>query len=260
MANRIIINPLTHRSVAVSEDIRNRLSRFEGIPAKRTEIIYNGVDANVKCMSVEEKTALRREFGISPDDFVVGSLGRIDAIKNLPLLLKGLSGARDKFPMVKGLLIGAGPQSDELKILRDQLSLQETVVMTGYRDNADQLMQCMDLFVLCSFSEGISMSLLEAMASGIPTLVTEVGGNPDVVLDGRTGWVVPSDDVEAITAAIIEAAFNSQKCRQFGEAGKHRFETYFTFNTMIDSYRKIYKELTESGKEAGIGSGKPAEE
>jgi len=101
----------------------------------------------------------------------------------------------------------------------------------------------MDLFVLSSFSEGTSMALLEAMMAGVPVAVTRVGGNPEIVVDGESGWVVPSNSVDALTAAIVESAGNTQKRQRIAEAGKRRFESQFAFDRMIESYRKQYRTL-----------------
>ena len=124
-----------------------------------------------------------------------------------------------------------------------RLGLANVVRLTGFRGDARRLAQCMDLFVLSSFSEGTSMALLEAIAAGVPVAVTDVGGNPEVVIDVRTGWVVPSDDRQMMTAAILDAARDPSKRQALAEAAKLRFEERFTFSGMLDSYRAIYRSL-----------------
>ena len=105
------------------------------------------------------------------------------------------------------------------------------------------LVQCLDLFTLCSLSEGTSMALLEAMAGEVPVAVTDVGGNPEIVEANKTGWVIPSGDTEQLTNVILEAATNPQLANQYATAGKQRFEEKFTFGRMIGEYRRIYQAM-----------------
>ncbi|MEN6484435.1 MAG: glycosyltransferase [Syntrophobacteraceae bacterium] len=240
--NRTVIRPLTHRFVAVSEDVRNRLVAYEGLDYKQIEVIYNGV-APEHPLEDDERNRIRRSFGFGPDDFLVGTAGRFDPIKNLPMLLKSIAGARKTNARIRGLLLGNGPIFGQMQQLRDSLGLSAQVVMPGHRDDARRLIQCLDLFVLSSFSEGTSMALLEAMASGVPAVVTAVGGNPEVVVGGQTGWVVSSDSVEELTDAILDAAMHPDKTADFGEAARKRFQERFTRESMLGNYRAIYCEL-----------------
>jgi glycosyltransferase involved in cell wall biosynthesis len=240
--NSAVVRHLTDRFIAVSEDVRNRLVKYEGLNFEQVEIVYNGV-APGSPLDGTVREQLRQSLGIGPDDFLVGTAGRFDPIKNLPMLLKSIARAREKTASIRGLLVGNGPAFEQVEKLRDTLGLSELVVMPGHRDDARQLIQCMDLFVLSSFSEGTSMALLEAMASSVPVAVTAVGGNPEVVLSDRTGWVVASDCVRNLEGAILEAASHPQKARQFAESGRLRFHERFTREKMLQSYRGIYREL-----------------
>lgn len=240
--NRFVIRPLTHRFAAVSEDVRRRLHDYEGLDYRRIEVVPNGVIAGLP-VSQQERANQRRELGFCPGDFVVGTVGRIDPIKNLPLLVNSLYQARKKVPSVRGLLIGDGPVFAETCALVERLGLSEAVKAIGFRHDARRLIPCMDLFVLSSFSEGVSMALLEAIGAGVPVVVTDVGGNPDVVVKGQTGWVVPTDNEQAMTAAIVEAVVCPDKRQALALAGRRRFEERFTFERMIARYRTIYREL-----------------
>lgn len=240
--NRWIVKPLTHRVVAVSEDVRERLHRYEGLQYQAITVVYNGV-APEPLLDAATRIALRREWGFAADDFVVGTVGRFDPIKNLPLLVNSLAQAGAEAPNIRGLLVGDGPELGTTRDQIERLSLTDRVRLTGFRDDARTLVQCMDLFVLSSFSEGTSMALLEAMAAGVPVVVTAVGGNPEVVTRDQTGWVVPSDSVEALSAALLEAANHPEKRRTLADAGQRRFEERFAFGRMIETYRQIYREM-----------------
>lgn len=240
--NRALIRRLTHRSVAVSEDIRERLQRFEGLDAKDIDVIYNGV-APEPLLTAAERRSLRTELGFGEDDFIVGTVGRFDAIKNLPMLIESFAQARARVPTLRGLLVGDGPERGRVQQMLERAGLTERVQLTGYRADARALVQCMDLFVLSSLSEGTSMALLEAMAAGVPSAVTRVGGNPEIVMGGRTGWVVESGAVNELAEAICDAALDAVKRQRFAAAARQRFAERFEFNRMISAYAQHYREL-----------------
>jgi glycosyltransferase involved in cell wall biosynthesis len=240
--NRIVLQPLTHRIVAVSKDIGDRLTTYEGLSQNRIEVIYNGSNPAKKLTELE-KLELRQSLGFQSDDFIVGTVGRFDPIKNLPMLVEAISEARKKKPNIKGLLIGDGPEFENIKRQIQGLSLTEVIKLPGYRSDAAKLVQCSDLFSLCSLSEGTSMALLDAMAGGIPSIVTEVGGNPEIVKKWETGWVIPSRDTGQLVNVIHEAVSQPEKAAKFAAAGMHRFTEHFTFERMVEQYRRMYYEL-----------------
>ena len=240
--NRHIVKKLTHRFVAVSADVRQRLERYEGLDASRIEVVYNGVSAEAP-LSPEARATARQELGFAPDAVVVGTVGRFDPIKNLPMLVESLARVSKTTPSLRGLLVGAGPVFADISGRIVERGLAERVHLTGFRSDARRLVQCMDLFVLASFSEGTSMALLEAMAAGVPVAVTNVGGNPEIVTGGETGWVVTSDAVDELTAAISEAAGNPQRRQEFAARGRQRFLEKFAFDRMIENYRQRYGEM-----------------
>ena len=249
LVNRLLIRKLTHRFVAVSRDIAARLQRYEGLDADEIEVIYNGVTP-ARILTPNERAAMRAGLGFSHADFVVGTVGRFDPIKNLPLLIESLDAAVPEVPAIRGLLIGDGPVFAQLQDSLQRHGLENRVCLTGYRSDARLLAQCLDLFVLTSFSEGTSMALLEAMAAGVPVAVTEVGGNPEVVLNNETGWTVPSGSVGEFTQVIIEAAREPLRRRQMGVAGRRRFESHYSMSNMLDSYRELYESLLSAQRQA----------
>lgn len=240
--NRTVINRLTHRFVAVSADIGQRLVRYEGLDPQAIEVVYNGVTP-ATLVSTDERAALRRDLGFSPDDVVAGTVGRFDPIKNLPMLVRSLEDAGAAYPRLKGLLIGDGPEFPSIRAMIERGPMRERVRLTGYRGDARRIAQCLDLFVLPSFSEGTSMALLEAMAAGVPAIVTRVGGNPEIVVQDETGWVVSSDAGPELTAALGQAVDDPDERRTRAERGRRRFEEKFTMDQMMASYRQRYREM-----------------
>jgi glycosyltransferase involved in cell wall biosynthesis len=244
--NRLLIRRLTDHFVAVSAEVRHRLQRYEGLTDALVQVIYNGVSFEPP-LTREERGRIREELGFGEKDFIIGTIGRFDPIKNLPMLVQSIAAARALDERIVGMLVGEGPELPAIRTLVERLGLADAVRLTGFRSDARRLAQCLDLFVLSSFSEGTSMALLEAICTGVPVAVTDVGGNPEVVLAGQTGWVIPSRSVESLTAAILEAASDAQHRYRLAQAGRQRFEQHFTFERMVASYRDIYQSLIGTG-------------
>lgn len=242
LVNAILVRRLTHAVVAVSRDVQRRLVRYEGLDGEGIEVIHNGV-AETPPVDAASRRQARLALGLGVDDFVVGTVGRFDPVKNLRMLVAAMAVVAPEVPNLKGLLIGAGPDWEDIRGRVADAGLSKRILMTGHRDEARVLVAAMDLFVLSSLSEGTSLALLEAMAAGVAVLVTDVGGNPEVVLDNVTGWVIPSGDEAALAAAIRCAARDPEACRRMGDAGRLRFEEEFTLEAMIGKYRKLYEGL-----------------
>ena len=247
LVNRALIRRLTHRFVAVSEDVRMRLERYEGLDAGRIRVIYNGVTPPEPLDCHGARRAARAAGIRGLDDFVVGH-GRALRPDQEP----ADAGAEPRRRSASSTRTCAacwwatGRSSRASTRCCASSASDRRVRLTGYRDDARQLAQCMDLFVLSSFSEGTSMALLEAMAAGVPVAVTAVGGNPEIVTAGETGWVVPSDDVAALTAAIAAkpCAMTAERERR-AECGPRAAssEQFRCLAQMIDHYRELYREL-----------------
>lgn len=247
VVNRMVIQWLTSKIVAVSEDVKRRLVTYEGLSRDRINVIYNGTNFP-EVLSKERKEALRTSFGVRKDDFLVGTVGRLDPIKNLPMLVKAIAKAREKNKAVKCLLVGDGPEREMLVQMATVLNVHKDIIFAGYRADATDIVQCMNLFVLCSFSEGTSMALLEAMAAGIPAVVTDVGGNPELIRQGENGWVIPSDADIDLVSAIDEACNLPEKREKMAQEATSCFCRRFSFNHMLENYQALYWELIGGGK------------
>jgi glycosyltransferase involved in cell wall biosynthesis len=239
LANRLLLRRLTHRFVAVSADIRERLAVYEGLPREAIEVVPNGVPAAAP-VEPAVRAARRAALGLPQDAFVVGTVGRFDPIKNLPLLVDALARAAPRVPTLHALLVGDGPELGPLRQRVAEAGLADRVRFTGFRADARELTQCMDLFVLSSHSEGLSVALLDAQAAGVPAAVTAVGGNPDVVADGETGWVVAPGDADALARAIVAAAGDPQLRAALGAAAIRRHAERFDWDRMLGRYRALY--------------------
>ena len=244
--NRLFIRGLTQRIVAVSREVRNRLVTYEGLKSDDIEIIYNGVNTPSK-ITRDERNSLRRSFSFGEQDFVVGTVGRLDSIKNIPMLVSSIGMAVRDIPNLRCLIVGSGAEHQALEAEIARQDLVECVKLAGFRNDASDLTQCMDLFVLSSLSEGTSIALLEAMAAEVPVAVTAVGGNPEVVMDGVSGWLVPSGDVAKLSEVIGEAVHNPAKAKSLATGGKRRYLEMFSFDHMMENYIQLYDDMTGSG-------------
>ncbi len=240
--NRLVLQPLTHEIVAVSREIKERLVQYEGLSREKIKVIYNGIK-DIPKLSESDKERLRSKWSFSKDDFVVVTVGRLDPIKNLPMFLKSLVVARSKNSTIRGFIIGDGPERLTLESLARSLRLQNDVIFAGFRQDSVELIQIADCFALSSFSEGTSLALLEAMAAGLPCVVTDVGGNPEIVVDGKSGFVVPSGDVLKMAAAFSLLAERPDLAQRMGQFSRQLFETKFTFERMMQQYRALYSKL-----------------
>lgn len=132
--------------------------------------------------------------------------------------------------------------------LARQLGIDGAAVFSGYRSDARELMQCMDVFVLCSFSEGTSLALPEATAACVPVIVTNVGGNPELILHRQNGWVVPSGSHEELAGAIEAYVEDGTLRTALAKSAADRFRATFTIDSMLGNYRKLYRRLLEDAQ------------
>ena len=242
LINRIVLQPLSSDIVAVSRDIKQRLVDYEGLSAGKIKVVYNGTYLPQE-LSAEDRSSARKKLGIADDDFLLGTVGRFDPIKNLPLALNAFKNLQKEHKKLKLALIGDGPEYENIYQLSKQMGLNGSVLMPGYQDDPQNWTALLDCFFLCSFSEGTSMALLGSMAAKVPAIVTDVGGNPELVQDGQTGWVIPSNDARAFAQAIQDAVSNPDELHKRGQAAKKRFQSNFTFQNMLNSYRQLYSSL-----------------
>jgi len=227
---------LAHRLVCVSKDSAD-LSVRAGISAERVTTIWNGIDVAKFAFS-----------GPCPGGPAI-VVARLAAVKNIETLICALPLVRQAVPAFKLRIVGDGPARPALEALTDQLRLRQYIEFTGETQNVSGELQQASMFVLPSLSEGISLSLLEAMAAGLPVVATGVGGNVEVVEDGETGFLVPPQEPASLAEAIIRLAADPELSRRMGAAGRRRVETMFDVRAMVRAYEKLYEDGLRTGAE-----------
>jgi len=215
------------------------------VPERMVKLIYNGVSLYGEFEAQILRNKKRAELGFSEDDIIVGSVGRLSPVKNYRCLIKAFSHVVDKIAQAKLMLIGDGPEKNILKFLIRDLGLESKVKLLGQRSDVKTLLPIMDIFSLSSISEGISISILEAMSASLPVVVTNVGGNPEIVVDGKTGMLVESNNPEALANSIIHLLKNPKKRKEMGRATRNRVEEKFSLEKMVSAYEELYLSLLQ---------------
>jgi glycosyltransferase involved in cell wall biosynthesis len=216
-----------------------------GLRATSISVLHNAIDTEVWSPPRAHPT-YRDEALAEPHFPVVGYVGRITPEKDLHTWLRVAALVIQQFPHAYFVLVGNGKDDGllhDLQRLANTLGIAKQVVFQGYHENPLCCYAAFDLFLLTSVTEGLSNSLLEAMAMGLPTVVTRVGGNEELVIDGHTGYALPAGDVQVIAQAIITLAQNQQLRRDMGQAGRKRIEQEFSFAQRLQRIENLYEHL-----------------
>lgn len=185
----------------------------------------------------------KRDIGLGQDDLVIGIVARLVPVKNHICLLKAFSLIKDKLKNVKLMIVGDGELRSDLEAYVRANGLNRDVIFLGNRRDTAEIIKTFDLFVLPSFSEGLSITLLEAMACRKPIIATDVGGNREVIGNNEAGILVPSDSVEALVSAMLELFTNKNKATELGNAGFKRVDRIFSLSHMVRKYEQVYERL-----------------
>jgi len=227
--------------ICVSKDLEKEMKR-RGLSTKKLVVIYNGINLE-KFYKRKPTNNLKKELDFNPSDLIVGSVGTLRAVKNYDCLLESVPQVLNKFPNTKFILVGDGPLKNILQKKAETLGISNSVIFLGQRNDIPRILSIFDLFVLPSVTEGISIALLEAMATELPVVATCVGGNPEVVLDNKTGLLIPPKDPDKLAKAIISLLGDKDKRLTMGKEGRKRVEKRFSIQTMVKQYGELYRSL-----------------
>lgn len=228
------------RIICVSDAVRDVVLERERPEKERVIVIRNGVEAISE--KAERVTETRKELGITEDHLVVGMVANFNrAVKGVSRFLDAVPRIVEAVPSARFLLLGRGKEENALREKAKVLGVEPFVLFAGFRSDIHRFYDIMDVSALTSLSEGLSISLLESMLCGIPVVATCVGGNPEVVVDGETGYLVPPGDTSSFTAQTVKLLLDKNLRKQMGDNGRRRVEREFLLRDVASRYLQIYE-------------------
>jgi len=236
------ISHFSDKIVFVSKFTKDKFLKLSKVPKQKIAIIYNGIDLKKyeQPIDIQSKKA---EIGIKNNEFVIGNVANLYPVKGQIYLLKAAAKIIKEFPNTKFLLIGRGELEEKLKKEAQKLGIASHIKFLGFRNDVKELLKIMDVFVLCSLSEGLPLSLIEAMASKVPVVCTNVGGIPEVIEDGINGFLVPVANSIILAEKIIYLLKDKTLSNNFTFYGYHKIKQRFSLQFMLDKYAEIYSDL-----------------
>ncbi len=248
---RVLVNKFLlkryDRVNAVGHFVRRALIDHEGIAADRVEVIHNGIDPNGFITDPHEarhtRSTVRQELGINDQQVLILQVARFHPVKDHATSIRAFESICKQSPNVVLCLVGDGDERAACQQLAQDLKIHDRVIFLGVREDVARLMAASDIFTLSSLSEGISVTLLEAMASGLPIATTDVGGNSEIVVDGQTGLLSPRRDAQALGHNLAQLIGSVDLRRRMGSAGRQRLVDRFTQAQMHNRYIEIYEKM-----------------
>lgn len=235
---------------AVTDELRKFHARQAWVSSGRIRVLTNGVDTEVFAPQPHVKTSARGKLNIPVERFVIGSLGRMVPIKNHVAILKAAESLLLRGIDAHALLVGSGPELQTYKsYVKQAAELAGRVTFLGATEKVAEALSAMDAFVLPSFSEGMSNTLLEAMSCGMPVVATRVGGNPEVVEANCSGLLVNSGETEELADCLTQLAQDAALRERLGAAARARILEKFSLQRMVSAYSQLYLDL---GERAGV--------
>lgn len=237
----------TDRLLSVSSRLSERMARETGYPLDRITTIRNGVD--LARFGAVSRADARRALGLDAGTPVVGTVGRLVPVKDHVGLVEAMAGVCRSEPRAVLLLAGDGPEQAAIEARVEALGLRSSVRLLGHRPDVETVLAALDLFVLSSVSEGLSNTILEAMAAGAPVVATRVGGADEMVVEGATGLLVESGQAGALATAIAGLLADDARRAAMGAAGRRRVEAEFELAGMVRRYDALYESVA---REKGV--------
>jgi sugar transferase (PEP-CTERM/EpsH1 system associated) len=244
---RRLYSPFVNRYVALSGQLRTYLQGSVGVDAARIVQIYNGVDSQRFLPAPDARTAIPGCPFSGPDFWLVGTVGRMQTVKNQIDLARAFVHAVRSSPSARAQLrlvvVGEGPLQGQVEAVLKDNGMRQLAWIPGERHDIPEIMRGLDCFVLPSLAEGISKTILEAMASGVPVVATRVGGNTELVDDAVTGQLVAAGEVGDMASRILRSFDHKTRAREHGKAARARVDRLFSLDRMVAAYDALYSEM-----------------
>jgi len=238
--------------IAVSDAVKKEVATRDWIPASMIFTVHNGVDPDKykARVNIEDK---KKDLGLEPNRPVVGLIAGLRRIKGISYFLEAASFVLKDVTDVQFIIVGNDPGEPgstrkELEELSTRLGISRHVQFLGKRADIREILCTLDISVICSLSEGFSNVVVESMAAGKPVVATDVGGNPEAVIDGKTGFLVPAADPSALAKKIVFLLKDEALARSMGNAARDRVENHFTLQKMVRDNAELYNFVIERHK------------
>ena len=243
---RRLYRPFVTHFIALSRDLEEYLTGRVAVSKEKVTQIYNGVDARRFHGVNSSESPVNCPFH-NPEHWIIGTVGRMQAVKDQTTLVQAFIRALELEPALRSrlrlVMVGEGPLRLQAKDLLDRAGMSDLAWLAGERSDVPEIMRGLNCFVLPSLAEGISNTILEAMASGLPVIATAVGGNADLVVAGETGLLVPAADPERLAHGILHLASDADLARKMGLAGRCEVEKRFSMDAMLEAYKGVYDKM-----------------
>jgi len=242
---------LTSSITAVAESARDLLVKLIGIKEHKIKVLPNGVDTELfsPIVSHEDKKRLRINVNLPENGFLIGCVAALRPVKDHKGLLEALTSVTSSKPPIDTnkdiylILVGDGPLASELKNLSKQLHVEDKIIFMGRRNDVHKILQTLDVFVLNSRTEGMSYAILEAMASGLPVIATDVGANVELINHDSEGYLVSQGDVESLAGYMAKLASDQSLLSRMGKNAREKIIKSYSLTKMVSSYRDLYREF-----------------
>jgi len=244
---RRLIQPLVGRYITVSQDLERWLHQIIGVSKTKIHQIYNGVDQGKFYPASGKELTLAPDGFLTNESLVIGTVGRLAAVKDQASLVSAFAQLLQLIPEYRDrlrlIVVGDGPLQADLEQQVRDLDIQDSVWMVGNSNDVQELLRLFDLFVLPSLGEGISNTILEAMAVGLTVVATDVGGNPELVEDGVNGRLVPTGDTKALASVMEQLVWQSELLQGMGRHSLEKVRKQFNWEHTVAEYLAVYDEL-----------------
>jgi len=217
--------------IAVSQALKKYAINTFGIPEDRIEVVYNGIQIP---QSEDDGICIRKKWGIKEDDILVGTVARLIRSKGIDFLIKAIPKILSQYPNVKFMIVGSGPEEERLKEFAESLNCSNNIIFAGYVKYIWYYYKAFDIFILPSLSEGLGISVLEAMASSKPVIASNTGGIPEIIEHGVNGYLISPGDSGEISEAILHLILRPEERKRYGDAGYLTVMKKFDNQIMID--------------------------
>lgn len=240
--NRLVFSKLAARVTSVCEFSARALAEKDGFAPEQIEIIENGIDLS-RYAGSESAQEVRRQLGLDPNRRYIGCIARFHPVKDHRTLIDAYHRVSERHADVDLVLVGDGPLRGDLETQARALGLANRVHFLGVRSDVPVVLRALDIFALTSVSEAASITLLEAMATNLPVVVTAVGGNPEIVRAGEDGLLAPRGDANALGEAFHSLLSDPVRARAMGANGARRVQERYRLDRTISQYWKMYVDL-----------------